>query len=149
MNLIDDIVYEVDCAMVTEGALEVNIGGNPSAEGGDDEGVDDTSVRVNNIVNSFRLNETSFDKKGYMAHIKGYMKRVKAHLEKTNPDRVATFEQAAATFVKKVLTNFKDYDFYMGDSFDSEAMVVLMGYREDGITPYVIYFKDGMKETKV
>lgn len=46
-------------------------GANASAEGGDDEGVEDQAVKVNNIVHSFRLQSTSFDKKGYLAYLKG------------------------------------------------------------------------------
>lgn len=40
----------------TVGSVDVNIGANPSAEGdGDDEGVDDQSVKVVDIVDTFRL----------------------------------------------------------------------------------------------
>lgn len=40
-----------------KGALDVDIGANPSAEGAeeDDEGVDDQSVKVVDIVDTFRL----------------------------------------------------------------------------------------------
>ena len=46
-------------------------GANASAEGGDDEALEDTAVKVNNIVHSFRLQSTQFDKKGYLAYLKG------------------------------------------------------------------------------
>ncbi len=74
------------------------------------------------------------------------MKKVKQHLEKENPSRVETFEKQAAVFAKKVVGNFKDFDFYVGESMDPDAMVVLMNYREDGVTPYMIFWKDGLKE---
>jgi hypothetical protein len=95
------------------------------------------------------------------------MKAVKAKLETTNPDRVATFEKAAAGFAKKVIGNFKDYEFYTGESMDTEGMVALLNYREDGITPYressfalltpprwswltsVTFWKDGLREVKI
>ena len=44
------------------------------------------------------------------------MKAVKAHLQSTNPDRVPIFEKKAAEFAKKVVGNFKDYEFYTGES---------------------------------
>lgn len=47
------------------------------------------------------------------------MKAVKAHLQTTNPDRVPVFEKKAAEFAKKVVTNFKDYEFYTGESMVS------------------------------
>lgn len=87
---IDDIAFEVDCQMVTikEGA-DVDIGANASAEGADEgEPLEDGMITVNNVVYSFRLQTTSFDKKSYMTYIKSYMKAVKAHLAANNPDRV-------------------------------------------------------------
>lgn len=46
-----------------------DIGANPSAEEAD-EGVDESSQTVIDVVHSFRLNETSFDKKSYLSHLK-------------------------------------------------------------------------------
>ena len=37
------------------GAVEVDTGANPSAQGGEDEGVDDHAVKVVDIVDTFRL----------------------------------------------------------------------------------------------
>lgn len=56
--------------MITEGAVTVDTGANASAEDAD-EALDDAEVKVNNIVASFRLQSTSFDKKGYLAYLKG------------------------------------------------------------------------------
>lgn len=135
--------------MIIKGAVKVDIGANASAEGEDaDEGVDDGSCQVNDVVDSFRLEQTSFDKKSYLTYIKGYMKAVKAKLEESNPSRVTIFEKGAQTYVKKILENFGDYEFYTGDSMDPEAMVVPMGYRENGTTPYLIYWKDGVRAEK-
>lgn len=39
------------------------------------------------------------------------MKAVKTKLQETNPDRVEAFEKGAATFAKKIVGNFKDYEF--------------------------------------
>ncbi|KAF7729947.1 Translationally-controlled tumor protein [Apophysomyces ossiformis] len=146
---IDDIAYEVDCKMITITEGDVDIGANPSAEGGDDEGADSSSQTVNNVVHSFRLVETSFDKKSYMVYIKGYMKAIKAHLEKNNPERVPVFEKQATNFIKKILANFKDYEFYTGETMDTEGMVALLNYREDGVTPFFTFFKDGLREQKL
>ena len=48
---------------------EIDTGANASAEEVE-EGVEDGAVQVNNVVNSFRLNSTSFDKKQYLSHLK-------------------------------------------------------------------------------
>lgn len=111
--------------MITEGALNVDTGANASAEGGDDDAVDDAAVQVNNIVSSFRLQSTSFDKKGYLAYLKGYMKAVKTKLQEkgADADKITAFEKGAQAYVKeKLLPNFKDFEFYTGESMDPDGM---------------------------
>lgn len=151
LKLVDDIVYEADCAMITEGAVQVNTGANASAEEAD-EALDDAETKVNNIVHSFRLQNTSFDKKSYLTYLKGYMKSVKQGLQAAGKgeDEVKAFESGAQKFVKeKLLANFKDFEFYTGESMNPDGLVVLLNYREDGVTPYVIVWKHGLKEEKV
>ncbi|THH15491.1 hypothetical protein EW146_g4994 [Bondarzewia mesenterica] len=149
IKLIDDIVYEVDCQMITvKAGADVDIGANPSAEE-QDEALEEGATQINNVVHSFRLSSTSFDKKSYLTYLKGYMKAVKAKLAETNPDRVDTFEKGAQAFAKKLIANFKDYEFYTGESMNPDGMIALLNYREDGITPYITFWKDGLKEVKL
>ncbi|KAJ3509067.1 hypothetical protein NM208_g15720 [Fusarium decemcellulare] len=148
---IDGIVYEADCAMIEEGGVSVDIGANASAEEAE-EALDDQVTKVNNIVNSFRLQSTSFDKKSFLTYLKGYMKAVKAALQEKNApaDTITAFEKGAQTYVKeKLLPNFKDFEFYTGESMNPDGMVVLLNYREDGVTPYIIVWKHGLTEMKV
>ena len=144
---VDDIVYEVDAAMITVQDGEVDIGGNPSAEE-QQEALDNGAEQVINIVHSFRLQATSFDKKSYLTYLKGYMKTIKQSLQETNPDRVPEFEKKAAEFAKKV-GKFNDWEFYTGESMNPDGMVALLNYREDGVTPYFVFWKDGLKEEKI
>ncbi|KAJ1921958.1 hypothetical protein H4219_000305 [Mycoemilia scoparia] len=146
---INDIVYEVDCKLVqVKEGVDVDIGANPSAEGGDDD-LDEAGVStVNNVVHSFGLQSTQFDKKTYMTYIKGYMKSIEKHLKEENPDRVDKFKAGASAVIKKILGNIKDYEFYTGGSMNPDGMVALLNYREDGITPYFTFFKDGVKAIK-
>ncbi|KAM0334403.1 hypothetical protein ACHAQA_001429 [Verticillium albo-atrum] len=145
------VVYEADCAMIELGAVSVNTGANASAEEAE-EAMDDDVVKVNNIVNSFRLQSTSFDKKSYLSYLKGYMKAVKASLQERNAsaEEITAFEKGAQTYVKEtLLPNFKDYEFFTGESMNPDGAIVLMNYREDGVTPFIIVFKHGLKEEKV
>lgn len=87
--------------MITIKDGEVDIGANASAEE-QQEALEDGATTVNNIVHSFRLQSTSFDKKSYMTYIKDYLKTIKAKLQETNPERIPAFEKGAQTFVKKV-----------------------------------------------
>lgn len=101
-------------------------GANASAEEAE-EAVEDADVKVNNIVSSFRLQSTSFDKKGYLVYLKGYMKAVKAKLqEKGAPEEeITAFEKGASKYVKeKLLPNFKDFEFYTGESMNPDGLYV-------------------------
>ncbi|KAK2594541.1 hypothetical protein QQS21_007760 [Conoideocrella luteorostrata] len=148
---VDGIVYEADCAMITEQAVNVDTGANASAEEAD-EGVEDAAVKVNNIVHSFRLQSTSFDKKSYLTYLKGYMKAVKSAMQGrgASTEDITAFEKGAQGYVKeKLLPNFKDFEFYTGESMNPDGLIVLLNYREDGTTPYVIVWKHGLSEMKV
>ncbi|ESZ95970.1 Translationally-controlled tumor protein [Sclerotinia borealis F-4128] len=147
---VDGVVYEIDCSMITIGAVSVNTGANASAEEAD-EGTEDGDSKVNDIVSSFRLNNTSFDKKSYLTHLKGYMKAVKEKLKenKATDEEITKFEKGAAAYAKKIVGSFKEYDFFVGESMDPDGMVVLMNYREDGVTPYVTVWKHGLLGMKV
>ncbi len=50
--------------------LRPDIGANASAEEAEED-VEDQAVKVNNVVHSFRLQSTSFDKKSYLTYLKG------------------------------------------------------------------------------
>lgn len=139
-------MYEVDCRTVTESGVPINIGANASTEGADeDEGVVDPEGETYiDVIKSAQLAETGFSKKDYMTYIKGYMKKIEGHLQEKHPERVDAFKSGASKYVKKILEKFDDFSFYLGESCEVEGMVVLMGYREDGTTPYCIFWKDGM-----
>lgn len=79
------------------------------------------------------------------------MKKVKETMKERGADEaeINAFEKGAAGYAKKIVANFKDYDFYVGESMDPDGMVVLMNYREDGTTPFITVWKHGLKEEKV
>ena len=52
-------------------------------------------------------------------------------------------------YAKKIVASFKDWEFYTGESMDPDGMIVLLNYRDDGITPYVVVWKHGLSEMKV
>jgi len=145
---IDDVVYEVDAANIVVQEGDVDIGANPSAEE-QQEALENGGQQVINIVHSFRLQSTTFDKKSYLTYLKGYMKAIKTQLQTDAPERVEVFEKKAQEFAKKVLGNFKDYDFYTGESGNPDGMVALLNFREDGVTPFLIFWKDGLKDVKI
>ncbi|KAM6955629.1 translationally-controlled tumor protein homolog isoform 2-T2 [Lycodopsis pacificus] len=140
------IFYEVEGRTITrkEGCFDDSlIGGNASAEE-QCESTDETMVSGVDIVLNHKLQETGFGKKDYVVYIKEYFKAVKAHLENTSPARVQPFMSDAQPEVKKILGNLKNYQFFTGEGMNPEGMVGLLDYREDGITPFMLFFKDGL-----
>ncbi|KAL1598210.1 hypothetical protein SLS59_006894 [Nothophoma quercina] len=150
LKLIDDVVYEADCKKINVGGETFDTGANASAEEAE-EGADDSVETKIDVVYSFRLNETGFDKKGYLTYLKGYMKTVKAKLQEkgASAEEITQFEKGAAAYAKKIVANFKDYEFLTGESMNPDGMIVLLNYREDGVTPYVTVWKHGLSEMKV
>lgn len=134
---IDDVAFEVDCAMINIKNDVVDISTNPSEEDAKDE-----VKTVNNLVYSFRLVQTTFDKESYSNYIKSYLKAIEDRLP---GDRVAEFEKKAKGLVDKIVANFNDYELYTGESGNAQGMVALLSQREDGKTPYFTFFKDGLR----
>lgn len=79
------------------------------------------------------------------------MKAVKQHLSEkgASAEEIKEFETKASGFAKKIVGNFKDYEFFTGESMNPDGMIVLLNYREDGVTPYVTVWKHGLSEMKV
>ena len=79
------------------------------------------------------------------------MKKVKEGMKNkgASEDEIKDFETKASAYAKKIIGKFKDFEFLIGESMDPDGMVILLNYREDGITPYVTVWKHGLTEMKV
>jgi hypothetical protein len=148
IELLNGIVYKVKGMMRTD-TFAINdaaIGGNASAEGGDDA-VDVASKQDIDIVMNSRLIEYAMNKKDYSTYIKDYMKAVKAKLEKDNSPDKDLFMKNVQEFLKEVLANFKEYKLYCGETMKPEGMLALLKWEEE--TPYMYFFKHGLDAEKV
>ena len=96
-----------------------------------------------------QLQETSFTKEASKKYIKDYMKSIKGKLEEQRPKRVKPFMTGAAEQIKHILANFKNYQFFIGENMNPDVTVTLLNYHEDGVTPYMIFFKDGLEMENV
>lgn len=145
-----EVIMEVESRMVVKGADDVDIGrGNEFGGGGEDEVVDVNAVRVNDIVDSFSLQETSFTKKEYVTVLKAYMQKLKKHLEAQGSERVTPFMEGATLFAKWVVANFDEFKFYTGSGYDQSAMIILSYYKEPtNDAPHFLFIKDGLREEK-
>uniref|UniRef100_A0A3B4Z1U4 Tumor protein, translationally-controlled 1 n=1 Tax=Seriola lalandi dorsalis TaxID=1841481 RepID=A0A3B4Z1U4_SERLL len=126
------------------------IGANASAEEAI-ESTESSSVSGVDIILNHKLQETGFDKKQYLTYIKEYVKVIKAKLEESNPERVEAFTLSASLHKTRISLNFGRFltccrlsQFFTGESMNPEGMVGLLDYREDGITPFMLFFKDGL-----
>uniref|UniRef100_A0A286XLP4 Translationally-controlled tumor protein n=1 Tax=Cavia porcellus TaxID=10141 RepID=A0A286XLP4_CAVPO len=142
------LCLEVEGKMVKRGNLDdLLIGGNASTEGPVGKGTESTVVTGVDIAMNHHLQETNFTKEAYKKYIKDYMKSVK-RFEEHRPERVKPFMTGATEQIKHVLVNFKNYQFFIGASMNPDGMVALLDYHEDGVTPFMIFFKDGVEMEK-
>ncbi|KAL8048604.1 hypothetical protein ABFX02_07G076900 [Erythranthe guttata] len=140
-------LWEVDGKWVVTGSVDVDIGANPSAEGGgEDEGVDDQAVKVVDIVDTFRLQEQPpFDKKQFVAYIKKYIKLLSAKLE---GEQLEHFKKSIEGATKYLLGKIKDLQFFVGESMHDDSTLVFAYYKEGATDPTFLYFPHGLKEIK-
>jgi hypothetical protein len=148
----NDAILEIKAKWVVLKEGEVNIGANPSTEeGAEDEGVEDVARKVVDVVEAFKLQETGFDKKGFLAYAKTYMKKVRAALEESgkSPEYIKNFESGAQNFIKRVINSFNDWQFFAGEQIDLEAGLVYAIYDEGASDPTMYIIRDGCEEMKV
>jgi len=132
-------------------------GGNKSAEATGEDDTEESSVSGCSIVVQNRLVEQyGVDKKGYRKYIKLYSTAILKHLKEKRPADVDKFKTNAPKAVEKILKSFDDWKFYHGQNEDfnfdneekAEGMLAILGYRSDGQTPFMLFFKDGLEEEK-
>ncbi|GLU08382.1 hypothetical protein SLE2022_253000 [Rubroshorea leprosula] len=146
-ELFGGVLWEVEGKWVVKGAVDVDIGANPSAEGGgEDEGVDDQAVRVVDIVDTFRLQEQPpFDKKGFMAYVKKFVKRLTDKLEGEDQEN---FKKNVEPAVKFLISKLSDLQFFVGESMQDDACIVFAYYKDGATDPTFLYFGHALKEIK-
>ena len=146
----NDAIMIVPSRMIVKGGENVDIGrGNEFGGGDEDEALDPNVERVNEIVNGFSLQETSFTKKEFVQLIKAYLQKLRKHITENNPERVQGFMEGASAFVKWAVSTFDEFKFYTGSNYDITAMIVLSYYKiPEDEAPHFLFMKDGLREEK-
>uniref|UniRef100_A0A8C2MFF5 Translationally-controlled tumor protein n=1 Tax=Cricetulus griseus TaxID=10029 RepID=A0A8C2MFF5_CRIGR len=142
----DKLCLEVKGKTVSRTEGNINdflIGGNASIEGPEGQGIESTAVTGVDVT--LHLQETSFTKEAYKKHIKNYVKGLKSKLEEHKPERVKPFMTVTAEQIKHILNMNQ---FFIGENMNPDGMVALLDYHEDGVTPFMIFFKDGLEMEK-
>ncbi|KAL0344213.1 UNVERIFIED_CONTAM: Translationally-controlled tumor protein [Sesamum angustifolium] len=135
-------LWEMEGKWVVKGAVDVDIGANPSAEGGeDDEGVNDQAVKVVDIVDTFRLQEQPpFDKKQFVAYIKKYIKCLSSKLD---GEKQEEFKKTIEGATKYLLSKIKYLQFFVGESMGDDSTLVFAYYKKGAVDPTFLYFAHG------
>ncbi|MCV2423789.1 translationally-controlled tumor protein [Paucibacter sp. DJ4R-1] len=146
-ELENGVLWEVEGKWVVTGAVDFDIGANPSAEGGgEDEGVDDQAVKVVDIVDTFRLQEQPpFDKKQFIAYVKKYIKLLEPKLDEEGKK---VFKDNIQSATKYLMGKLSDLQFFVGESMGDDSTLVFAYYKEGAADPTFLYFAHGLKEVK-
>ncbi|KDP27805.1 hypothetical protein JCGZ_18885 [Jatropha curcas] len=141
------MLWEVEGKWVVQGAVDVNIGANPSAEGADeDEGVDDQTVKVVDVVDTFRLQEQpAFDKKQFVTYMKRYIKLLTPKLDE---EKQQAFKKNIEGATKFLLSKLSDLQFFVGESMHDDGSLVFAYYKDGATDPTFLYFAYALKEIK-
>ncbi|XVF66211.1 hypothetical protein PTKIN_Ptkin10aG0017400 [Pterospermum kingtungense] len=143
----NEMLWEVEGKCVVQGAIDVNIGANPSAEGADeDEGVDEQAVKVVDIVDTFRLQEQpAFYKKQFITYIKRFIKNLSSKLDE---EKAEIFKKHIERATKFLLSKLKDLQFFVGESMHDDGCLVFAYYKDGAVDPTFLYFVYALKEVK-
>lgn len=146
-------MFMVESRNVAKGSDNIDIGCGDAFGGGDEE-VDDSVETVNNVIDDvigFGYTETGFDSKTELkTYLKSFFRKVMKNLKSTNAsdEQLAAFKNDAQEIVKYLVSMYKDLQYYMFKSCDSEAGLAYSYYPDGAITPVFLYIKWGLKEVK-
>ncbi|KAI3909846.1 hypothetical protein MKW92_045656 [Papaver armeniacum] len=128
-EILDGMLWQVEGKWVVQGAVDVNIGANPSAE----------AVKCVDIVDTFRLQEQpTFDKKEFVACIKGFIKTL---TPKLSEEEKTKFNNGIAAATKHLLSKLKDLQFFVGESMHDDVCIL-----QGAADPTFLYFAHSLKE---
>ncbi|XP_043294311.1 translationally-controlled tumor protein-like [Cervus canadensis] len=129
----------------TEGNIDdLRVGGYASAEIPKGKAAESIVITGVDVVLNYHLQETNVTKEVYKKYIKDDIKSIKGKLEEQRPERVKPFMIGATEQIKHILANFKNYQFFIDKNMNPDGRVALLDYREHGVTPYMIFFRDGI-----
>nr|BAF46857.1 translationally controlled tumor protein [Ipomoea nil] len=141
------VLWEVEGKWVVQGAVDVDIGANPSADGADeDEGVDDKAVKVVDIVDHFQTSteQPPFDKKQFVAYIKKYIKLLTPKLDAEKQEVFKKNIEGEPSSCSQSLVP----EFFVGESMSDDSTLVFAYYKDGASDPTFLYFAHGLKEVK-
>eukprot|EP00633_Aureoumbra_lagunensis_P003306 CAMPEP_0197285240 /NCGR_PEP_ID=MMETSP0890-20130614/459_1 /TAXON_ID=44058 ORGANISM="Aureoumbra lagunensis, Strain CCMP1510" /NCGR_SAMPLE_ID=MMETSP0890 /ASSEMBLY_ACC=CAM_ASM_000533 /LENGTH=225 /DNA_ID=CAMNT_0042752547 /DNA_START=40 /DNA_END=714 /DNA_ORIENTATION=+ len=124
-EMIEGGIMKVQSRNMTEGGEEINIGANASAEGGDDEGVDDTVITVDAIEYTFKLQSFDMDKATLKGWLKNYFQAIRKHKKEAGiaQEEIKAFMAQAPEAAKFLLGKAKEMEIFINEDFDEKGAV--------------------------
>jgi len=147
-------VIEVQSKMVIPKGVEVDIGcGNAFGGTNEDEeggaGNEEPVLKVNDLVDGFKYEESNMDKPQFQAYIRDYLKRMVTE-KRITADRMDQFKKGCTAFVKFVLSKFADFTFYTPSDYSQEGALIYSTYKhEEDEAPVFYYILEGLPSFKV
>lgn len=146
----DGVVIEITGKHTTETTQldGSKFGANASEEEPCEAGDDPSSVSGVDIVLANRLIETGFVKKDYLTHIKAYIGRIMEEIkDNKTEDEIKVIKAGLSKQVKTIISDFKEYQFFMGESACEDGMMIPVKYVNE--QPVFFFFKHGLIAEKV
>jgi len=145
----------VDGLMMIESKMisksdDVDVGCGDAFGGGDADGPADTSMMVNNVIDSFQLTETQIGSPAdFKAWIKEYMNAIRGQMKEKGlgKEKIQEFMGKAQGIAKFLLQNFSDLQFYLGPAFNPDTMIFSL-YPDGAVVPNFYYIMDGLVAEK-
>jgi hypothetical protein len=147
-------LFEVESRMIVVGGDNIDVGaGNAFGGAGEDEAVDDSVEKVNNIIDSrsgFGYNEMPLSKAELKEYVKKYVQDLRAQLKAkdTPQEKIKQFMAEANDAFRFIMGKYSDLQFYLTRSYNVEAGLIYAYFKEGAATPTFIYFTHGLREEK-
>ena len=107
------------------------------------------------VIARARLQPLELDRPAFIQRWQAYLRALQAAVERDHGvERTERLALGAQIFAKKLLREFDELDFFTppADSGDgpppAAAPLAVLGYREDELTPYVYFLKEGVREVR-
>eukprot|EP01080_Neovahlkampfia_damariscottae_P001596 gene1596-12721_t len=141
-EVIDDVMIKVQSQISSEKA-EAYIKNLHQTE---DTQYKNLISKSNVILEDFGYSKISFkNEEEFLLNIKGYITKLKKYLIANNPDRLEPFllsiHKFLIIFLDKSVRKFSELEFFT----KKESMIIIQEWSEDGIVPFLYFFKDGLK----
>ena len=113
------------------------------------------SMDVIDVIARARLQPLELDRPAFIQRWQAYLRALQAAVERDHGvERTERLALGAQIFAKKLLREFDELDFFTPPTNSGDgpppaaAPLAVLGYREDELTPYVYFLKEGVREVR-